>query len=145
MSLLVLSLKTWSHLRSLREQKGFCGFAILPKARLKRRWLNSCRPILPSVCRRLFQTLSQAARSSLWRAKYSETWQHLGRLRCALADKLDIVPHDELRLLWVVNFPLFEYDDAEKRWVSVTHHLPVRRMGGRAKSLKMCAPVHMIL
>lgn len=68
--------------------------------------------------------------------KYSETWQHLGRLRCALADKLDIVPHDELRLLWVVNFPLFEYDDAEKRWVSVTHPFTRPQDGWQSKELK---------
>lgn len=68
--------------------------------------------------------------------KYSETWQHLGRLRCALAEKLEIVPHDELRLLWVVNFPLFEYDDAEKRWVSVTHPFTRPQDGWQGKELK---------
>jgi aspartyl-tRNA synthetase len=67
---------------------------------------------------------------------YSETWQHLGRLRCALADKLEMVPHDELRLLWVVNFPLFEYDDAEKRWVSVTHPFTRPQDGWHSKELK---------
>jgi aspartyl-tRNA synthetase len=37
------------------------------------------------------------------------------------SDKPDIGGDDEFRFLWVVDFPLFEYNDDEKRWQSCHH------------------------
>jgi len=45
----------------------------------------------------------------------------LGALRLHLAEKLGIIPENELRFLWVVDFPLLEYDEEEKRYVAVHH------------------------
>ncbi len=45
----------------------------------------------------------------------------MGELRLQLAAKFNLRRHDELRFLWVVDFPLFEYSDEEKRLVSVNH------------------------
>ncbi len=45
----------------------------------------------------------------------------LGRLRLHLAKKYDLIPKGILDLLWVVNFPLFEFSEEEKRIVSVHH------------------------
>jgi aspartyl-tRNA synthetase len=45
----------------------------------------------------------------------------LGRLRLHLAKKYGLVPEGRSDLLWVVNFPLFEYSEEEKRVVSVHH------------------------
>ncbi|MCL0067824.1 aspartate--tRNA ligase [Peptococcaceae bacterium] len=44
----------------------------------------------------------------------------LGALRIHLAEKLDIIPKDVLNFVWVVDFPLLEYDE-EKRYVAVHH------------------------
>ncbi len=52
---------------------------------------------------------------------YKDAWTQLGRLRLQLADALGMIPHDKKALLWVVNFPLLEYDADDKRWVSVHH------------------------
>ena len=45
----------------------------------------------------------------------------LGRLRVALAERLRLIPTDAFRLLWVVDFPLFEWSEEEKRWDAMHH------------------------
>jgi aspartyl-tRNA synthetase len=45
----------------------------------------------------------------------------LGELRLKMARDLKMTPSTEFAWVWVVNFPLFEYDEDEKRFVS-THH-----------------------
>ncbi|HZL34460.1 MAG TPA: aspartate--tRNA ligase [Tepidisphaeraceae bacterium] len=45
----------------------------------------------------------------------------LGELRLKMARDLKIPPSTRFAWVWVVNFPLFEYDDGEKRFVA-THH-----------------------
>ncbi len=45
----------------------------------------------------------------------------LGQVRLFLGRKLDLIPTDEFNFLWVLDFPLFEWDGEEKRFVSVHH------------------------
>ena len=45
----------------------------------------------------------------------------LGNLRLRLADKLDLIDNSKYDLLWVVDFPLFEYSEEEKRYVAKHH------------------------
>lgn len=46
----------------------------------------------------------------------------LGILRCRLAEKFGLIKeNNEPNLLWVVDFPLFEYDEEEKRYVAKHH------------------------
>lgn len=45
----------------------------------------------------------------------------LGELRLKMARDLKIPPSTDYAWVWVVNFPLFEYDEEDKRFVS-THH-----------------------
>ena len=45
----------------------------------------------------------------------------LGELRLKMARDLQLKPSTELAWIWVVDFPLFEWDEEEKRFVS-THH-----------------------
>jgi aspartyl-tRNA synthetase len=45
----------------------------------------------------------------------------LGELRLKMAKDLKLAPSAEFAWVWVVNFPLFEYDEAESRYTS-THH-----------------------
>jgi aspartyl-tRNA synthetase len=46
----------------------------------------------------------------------------LDALRRTLAAKLDLVDDETLAFLWVVDFPLFDWNDEEERW-DPTHHL----------------------
>ena len=45
----------------------------------------------------------------------------LGALRVHLGHRLGLVPKDQLNLCWVTDFPLLEYDAAEKRHVAIHH------------------------
>jgi len=45
----------------------------------------------------------------------------LGALRLELAGKLNLVNRDDFKFVWVVDFPLLEYDEEEKRYVAVHH------------------------
>ena len=45
----------------------------------------------------------------------------LGSLRIDLGKKLKVFDEKKLDILWVTDFPLFEYDEGEKRYVSLHH------------------------
>lgn len=45
----------------------------------------------------------------------------LGALRLLLADKLSLIDKNKFKPLWVVDFPLLEYDDTEKRYSAIHH------------------------
>ena len=45
----------------------------------------------------------------------------LGNLRLYLGEKLGLIPAKEYALVWVVDFPLMEFDAEEKRYVALHH------------------------
>lgn len=45
----------------------------------------------------------------------------LGALRVELAKKKDLIKPDVFKFAWVVEFPLVEYDDEERRWIAIHH------------------------
>ena len=45
----------------------------------------------------------------------------LGNLRVEIAKKLNVIDKDDLKLLWITEFPLFEWSEEEKRYVSKHH------------------------
>ncbi|MGN6800288.1 MAG: aspartate--tRNA ligase [Ginsengibacter sp.] len=49
------------------------------------------------------------------------TRKAISDLRLYMADRLGFRKADEFKLLWVTDFPLFEYDEEENRWVA-RHH-----------------------
>ena len=53
--------------------------------------------------------------------KWERACDVLGQLRVRLGRELGFVRKDDINLLWVVEFPLFEWSDEEKRYVSKHH------------------------
>ena len=49
------------------------------------------------------------------------TSKMLGQLRLTVAKKRDLIPADRWELLWVTDFPLFEWNTDEQRWDSLHH------------------------
>ena len=47
--------------------------------------------------------------------------ESLGNLRNHLGRKLDLIDDDKFDFLWVTRFPMFEYDEAEKRYQALHH------------------------
>jgi aspartyl-tRNA synthetase len=45
----------------------------------------------------------------------------LGALRLHLAERLELIPRNTFNFLWVVDFPLLEYDPGENRYVAMHH------------------------
>lgn len=53
--------------------------------------------------------------------KFSVVCAALGRLRLDVAEKAGIIDENAFNFLWVVEFPLFDFDEEEQRWVAVHH------------------------
>ena len=53
--------------------------------------------------------------------KPSVVAQSLGALRIEMAKRRKLIDPDMLAFTWVVDFPMFEYDEEEKRWVAMHH------------------------
>lgn len=53
--------------------------------------------------------------------KYNVAKTSLGALRCKLARELGLIKKDDFKLLWVVEFPSFEYSEEEGRYVACHH------------------------
>ncbi len=55
----------------------------------------------------------------------ADTWQKtystLGVLRLEMAKRLNLIDENKWNLLWVVDFPLFDYSEEEKRHVAIHH------------------------
>ncbi|MGI6092203.1 MAG: aspartate--tRNA ligase [Veillonellaceae bacterium] len=45
----------------------------------------------------------------------------LGQLRLEMARRLNLIDQDKLNFLWVIDFPMFEYDEEENRWTAMHH------------------------
>jgi len=53
--------------------------------------------------------------------KPKSTFDVLGRLRLYFGEKLNLIDKSKHDLLWVVDFPMFEYDEEAQRYVAVHH------------------------
>ncbi|WP_077367292.1 aspartate--tRNA ligase [Anaerosalibacter sp. Marseille-P3206] len=53
--------------------------------------------------------------------KPSVVFDSLGNLRVEVAKRLDIIDKNALKLVWITEFPLFEYDEEEGRYVAKHH------------------------
>jgi aspartyl-tRNA synthetase len=47
--------------------------------------------------------------------------QSLANLRLHLGERLKLIPEDQFQFVWILDFPLLEYDEAEGRFVAVHH------------------------
>ncbi len=53
--------------------------------------------------------------------KNSIVYSVLGALRQEVAKKLDIIPKDKFNLLWITEFPFFDWDEDAQTWVAMHH------------------------
>jgi len=53
--------------------------------------------------------------------KPSITNEALGRLRLHLGEKMGLIDENQLAFCWVVDFPMFEWDEQDKRYVAIHH------------------------
>ena len=60
--------------------------------------------------------------------KPAVTYEVLGRLRSYLGVELELIDYDKWEPVWVTDFPMFEYDAAEQRYVALHHPFTSPRM-----------------
>lgn len=53
--------------------------------------------------------------------KSSIVFNALGALRQEVAKRLDIIPEGQYNLLWITEFPFFDWDEDSKTWVAMHH------------------------
>ncbi|MGF7057323.1 aspartate--tRNA ligase [Brassicibacter mesophilus] len=53
--------------------------------------------------------------------KPSVVFASLGSLRVEVANRLNLIDNNEYKLVWITEFPLFEYDEEENRYVAKHH------------------------
>lgn len=53
--------------------------------------------------------------------KNSIVFNALGALRQEVAKRLDIIPEGQYNLLWITEFPFFDWDEDNKTWVAMHH------------------------
>jgi aspartyl-tRNA synthetase len=54
-------------------------------------------------------------------AKYNVVCQSLGRLRLKIAEELNLIDYTKQKMLWVLDFPMFEYSEEEKKYQAMHH------------------------
>lgn len=84
---------------------------------------------------------AQAEKGDLMLIMAGEKWKTLkgmGQLRLHLAEQFNLIPKNVYACLWVVDFPLFEYDEEEQRWVSMHHPFtsPIGDLSGNIAEIK---------
>ena len=52
---------------------------------------------------------------------YKAVKQSLGALRCKIAKEVDLIKKDDYKLVWITDFPSFEYSEEEKRYLALHH------------------------
>ena len=67
--------------------------------------------------------------------KKSVVKNSLGALRCKLARDLNLIDNKEYKMLWVTDFPTFEYSEEENRYVSCHHPFTCPKDGDEDKLL----------
>lgn len=67
-----------------------------------------------------------------------KTLKAAGQLRLHIANQLNLIPKNTYACLWVLDFPLFEYDEDQQRWVSMHHPFtaPIGTLNADISSIK---------
>ena len=106
-------------LEALAKERGAKGLAYL--VRDESGELRS--PIAKFLSEREVDALSPAPGETLLFA--ADTWETtsrvLGHLRLHLGRELGLIDETAFTFLWVTDFPMFEWDDEERRWTAVHH------------------------
>lgn len=87
-------------------------------------WQSSIQKFITEDERRAINQALSAAENDLLlfvAGPSKVVYQSLANLRLHLGEKLGLVPKEEYRFVWILDFPLLEYDETERRYVAVHH------------------------
>jgi aspartyl-tRNA synthetase len=87
--------------------------------------ISSISKFLPSdffqQAREIFSDVTPADTLFLVADNYFDAWIVLGKLRKIFGDKLNLIDKNKYALLWVTDFPMFEWCEEEKRFFAKHH------------------------
>ena len=66
----------------------------------------------------------------------------LGFLRRDIARKMGLLDDSKYNLLWVVDFPLYEYDEEEGTYSAMHQDVYKRQIVGCISSVMLCSPLY---
>ncbi|MHB1051056.1 MAG: aspartate--tRNA ligase [Bacteroidota bacterium] len=77
----------------------------------------------PDVCQKICQAAGAKSGDNVLIVSdsWNKTYTTLGTLRLDIAKRLNLIDDTKWNLLWVVDFPMFEYSEEEKRYVAMHH------------------------
>lgn len=67
--------------------------------------------------------------------EYLNAWGTLGKLRVELGKALNLIDHNKLAMFWVTDFPMFEWDEENKKWTFVHHPFTSPQKGWESMEL----------
>ncbi len=117
------SRKTLDELDAFMKHLGGAGLAWVQVTGEAPRTLPIVRKAGPETIERLIRETGARTGETVFMVAgdRTPTLQRAGALRLELARREGWIPHDRWQFLWVVDFPLFEYDETDGRWVSLHH------------------------
>lgn len=83
--------------------------------------------------RSIYPTLVAGDVLFMMAGEYHPTWTYLGRLRLELGRDCKLIDQIAMKMLWVTDFPLLEYDKETKQWASVHHPFTAPQPGWEEK------------
>jgi len=60
---------------------------------------------------------------------YKIAWTALGRMRVELAKEFDLIDESKDKFLWITDFPMFEWNEDDKRWYAMHHPFTLPQKG----------------
>jgi len=85
--------------------------------------------------REKFQDLTDADTLFIVAGRYEQAWTILGQLRLHIGKKLDLIDQSKQEMFWVTDFPMFEWNEDEKRWEAKHHPFTSPEQGWELKEL----------
>ncbi len=73
--------------------------------------------------------------------KPSVVYASLGALRLKIANELKLIDKDKLNFLWVVDFPMFEYSETDKRYKAMHHPFTMPKSLEDLKNPEKCLSI----
>jgi aspartyl-tRNA synthetase len=74
-----------------------------------------------SIAKKVFPELEVGDTLFIVADKFKDAWTILGRLRLELAKSFNLIDENKYEFLWVTEFPLFEWDEEDKRFYAMHH------------------------
>jgi len=97
------------------------------------RTVSTISKLLPkgffSIAKEVFPELEEGDTLFIVADKFKDAWTILGRLRLELAKSFNLIDENKYEFLWITEFPLFEWNEEDKRFYAMHHPFTQPKIG----------------